>query len=90
MFSRSARELEDISSCRKPPLGALLHPGAPGRASSAANISSLREKPASSSSSSSTSYNIASLREKLAGVRSERGSGHLASPVTPRRRFLLR
>ena len=70
MFSRSARELEDISSCRKPPLGALLPPGAPGRASSAANI--------------------ASLREKLAGVRSERGSGHLASPVTPRRRFLLR
>ena len=71
--SRSIRELEE---CRKPPT------------SSTSAYSQKMLPPARASASSAT--NISSLREKLAAVKTvSSSSSHLASPVTPRRRFLM-
>ena len=72
-LSRS-RSIRELEECRKPPTS---------------TTNSLKMLPPVRASASSTS-NISSLREKLAAVKTVTSSpSHLASPVTPRRRFLM-
>jgi len=71
-ISRS-RSIRDIEECRKLP--------------SSSSSSPLKMLPPARASVS-TSSNISSLREKLAAVKTvSSSSSHLASPITPRRRF---
>jgi len=73
-ISRS-RSIRELEECRKLP--------------SSSSSSPLKMLPPARASASASS-NISSLREKLAAVKTvSSSSGHLASPVTPRRRFLM-